>query len=265
MHRVAFVRSDHGEWNCLECMEVSVHARRELDMTIQFYDLVGDDANMPFSPFCWRIRMSLLHKGLTFTAVPWRFSDKSATAASGHSRVPVIKDGDQWVGDSWEIAKYLDAQYPDRPTLINGVEGQAYAQLVQALCQSLVFPAALPVALYQVYGILDEASQDYFRKSREAWLGKKLEDINAEPETGKANLAQALVPFNTMLDAHDFMGGDQPTYADYALFGVLKWGDVVSPYRPIDDASAVGQWFVRLENLYGGHAVNLPTVRQGSS
>ncbi|PZD74962.1 hypothetical protein C1752_00989 [Acaryochloris thomasi RCC1774] len=50
-------------------------------------------------------------------------------------------------------------------------------------------------------------------------------------------------------------------FADYVLFGILKWLDIVSAYKPIDDASSVGQWFDRLEGLYGEHAARVPTVR----
>ena len=64
-----------------------------------------------------------------------------------------------------------------------------------------------------------------------------------------------------MLKVAQFIGGDTPTYADYCLFGVLKWADVVSPYRPINDKSAIGEWFIRLENMFDAHAANAPTVR----
>ncbi len=57
------------------------------------------------------------------------------------------------------------------------------------------------------------------------------------------------------------LGGDQLMFADYVLFGILKWLDIVSAYKPIDDASSVGQWFDRLEGLYGEHAARVPTVR----
>ena len=165
------------------------------------------------------------------------------------------------MGDSWKIVKYLDEKYPNKPTLLNGAEGEAHASLVQELCANLVFPAAIPIAIYPVSQLLDEENRAYFVKTREAALGAKLSDINADPETGKANLEKALVPFNKMLKYTQFIGGDKPTYADYCLFGVLKWADIVSPYRPINDNSAIGEWFNRIEKLFDGHAANAPTVR----
>lgn len=230
-------------------------------MAIKLYDLAGSDPEIVFSPYCWRVRMSLLHKGLEFTSIPWRFLEKETIAESGHKAVPVINDNGTWVGDSWKIAKYLDDKYPDHPTLMEGAQGEAHALLVQELSASLIFPAAIPIAVYPVSQLLDEENLAYFVKTREAALGAKLVDINAEPAKGKANLSKALLPFNKMLKVAKFIGGDTPTYADYCLFGVLKWADVVSSYRPINDASAVGEWFIRLENMHGGHAANAPTVR----
>jgi glutathione S-transferase len=233
-------------------------------MAIKLYDLAGSDPEILFSPYCWRVRMSLLHKGLEFASIPWRFLEKETIAESGHKAVPVINDGGTWVGDSWGIVKYLDEKYPNQPTLLNGAEGEAHASLVQELCASLVFPAVIPVAIYPISQLLDEEDRAYFLKTREAALGNKLSDINADPDTGKANLEKALIPFNNMLKNTQFIGGNTPTYADYCLFGVLKWADVVSPYRPINDSSALGEWFVRLENMYDAHAANAPTVRNRS-
>lgn len=230
-------------------------------MSITLFDLVGTNPEIKFGPFCWRTRMSLLHKGVDFISEPWRFLEKDTIADSGHTAVPVINDGGQWVGDSWDIAKYLDEKYPDKPTLMNGAEGEAHALLIQELCMSLVFPAVIPIAAYPVSKILDEENQAYFIKTREAAFGNKLSEIHADPDTGKANLEKALTPFNNMLKSKQFIGGDAPTYADYVLFGVLKWADVVSSYRPINDSSAVGEWFVRLDNMYDGNGANAPTVR----
>jgi glutathione S-transferase len=63
-------------------------------MPIVMYDLAGADPALRFSPYCWRIRMALAHKGLDVETVPWRFTDKDVIAFSGQGRVPVIRDGD---------------------------------------------------------------------------------------------------------------------------------------------------------------------------
>ena len=75
-------------------------------MRIKLYELAGKD-DRRFSPYCWRTRMALEHKGLEYETIPVRFTDKDAIAFSGQERVPVIRDGSNVISDSWAIAEYL--------------------------------------------------------------------------------------------------------------------------------------------------------------
>ncbi len=226
-------------------------------MTIQFYELAGENTDIKFSPFVWRTRMALLHKGLDFESHAWQFKDRTSTE---HKTVPAIYDNGKMISDSFEIAKYLDAQYPDKPTLMNGAEGEAHAQLVSAICNNLIFFTAVTMAIYPVSQILDNESAPYFLETREGKFGKKLSEINADDrDAAKENLKKGLAAFEDTLGISDYLGGEKPTYADYTLFGVLKWIDVVA-YRPVDDSSNVGKWFDRISNLYNGNAANAPTV-----
>ena len=43
---------------------------------IRLYDLAGAHDDCRFSSNCWPVRMALLHKGLPFEAIPWRFTEK---------------------------------------------------------------------------------------------------------------------------------------------------------------------------------------------
>ena len=73
-------------------------------MAIKLYELAGADPDMRYSPFCWRTRLALAHKGLDFEGIPWRLTDKQMIAFSGSTRVPVLVDGETVVNDSWRIA-----------------------------------------------------------------------------------------------------------------------------------------------------------------
>ena len=102
-------------------------------MTIVMHDLAGADPALRFSPYCWRTRMALAHKGLAVETIPWRFTEKDALAFSGQGRVPVIRDGDRVVSDSWAIAEYLEDAYPDRPSLFGGANRARACPLHQRL------------------------------------------------------------------------------------------------------------------------------------
>ena len=62
-------------------------------MAITMYDLAGTEADRRFSPFCWRTKMALAHKGLAVETVPWRFTEKDKLPTPNDGRVPVIVDG----------------------------------------------------------------------------------------------------------------------------------------------------------------------------
>ena len=59
-------------------------------MTIKLYDLTDASREVFFSPYCWRTRMALNHKGLEFESIPWHFHrqepdrGKKRRARAGH-------------------------------------------------------------------------------------------------------------------------------------------------------------------------------------
>ena len=94
---------------------------------IQLWEL-GGKAGRSYSLFSWRTRMALAHKRLPFETRPVCMSDKPAIAFSGGKTVPVLKDGDTVVRDSWKIAEYLETRYPEAPSLFGGDIGRGLAR-----------------------------------------------------------------------------------------------------------------------------------------
>jgi glutathione S-transferase len=76
-------------------------------MSILLYDLVGRDPARPYSPHCWKAAMALSHKGLAFESVPTTFLQVPDIEGGLSKSVPVIRDGDNVVSDSFAIAFYL--------------------------------------------------------------------------------------------------------------------------------------------------------------
>ncbi len=226
-------------------------------MTIKLYDLTCAHRRIFFSPFCWRTRMALLHKGLAFESVPWHFTDTEALAPSGGNRVPVIVDGDRWVHDSWTIARYLDETYPDSPSLMANSAARALAKFIDSWCGATVFAALRPIAVPHVYGLVAEKDKAYFKESRERLLGL-LDQLSKDPAAERAALNKALAPANDALGEAPFLAGNAPDYSDYVLFGTLMWPAAVCPGNPIDSESPTGAWFERMLDLYDAHARKAP-------
>ena len=81
----------------------------------ELFELCGADRELLFSPYCWRVRLALAHKGLDWQSRPIHFTDKEAIAFSGQKLVPVLTDGDETINDSLAIFAYLDRRYPTQP------------------------------------------------------------------------------------------------------------------------------------------------------
>jgi len=222
-------------------------------MSIQMHDLAGADPALRFSPYCWRTRMALAHKGLPVETIPWRFTGKDAIAFSGQGRVPVIRDGGTVVSDSWTIAEYLEEQHPT-PTLFGGATGRAHARFINAWADSVLLPAIARLVVRDILDVLDPKDRDYFRSSREARFGMTLEAVQEGREQRLPAFRELLTPARLVLRAQPWLGGQAPSYADFIVFGTLQWPRCVSRFSLLAADDPVAEWQQRMLDLFGGLA-----------
>jgi len=229
-------------------------------MTILLYDLVGRDASRPFSPHCWKAAMALAHKGLDFASVPTPFTAVPGVEGGASKIVPVIRDGDKTIADSFAIALYLEDAYPDRPTLFGGDGGKAMARFIERWSQLTIHPYLGSAALMDIHDVLAPEDQEYFRKSREARYGKPLEEVPAGREAGLAAFRASLEPLRSMLSYQPWIGGASPLFADYILFGAFQWVRITSPFQTLAADDPVAEWLGRCLDLHGGVGRKVPAA-----
>ena len=227
-------------------------------MSLQLFELVGLDAARPFSPFCWRTRMALAHKGLDHGSIAWRFTEKDAIAPYGSERVPVLLHDDKPVVDSWVIANYLEDNFPDRPSLFGGEGGRAAGRLINSWADIVVNGGIFPLIVSDIPAHLGPVDADYFRTSREARLGRKLEEVAAERDKSVIAFRKLLEPMRITLRTQAYLGGAAPNYADYAAFGGFQWGRAVSPFRLLEADDPVYAWREKLLDAFDGMARRSP-------
>lgn len=214
----------------------------------ELFELRGADPELLFSPYCWRVRLALLHKGLDFHSRPLRFTDKEPLlTCSGQKLVPVLRDGDAVVHDSVAIFEYLDRAYPDNPLLGDGLAARRARLLERVIFQSVRMPL-LKILLPRVYAVIDPADKDYFRSSREKLLGSSLEDF-ADPLAGIMQLRMAVAPLEAWLGEQPYLDGESAGGSDYLVVGLFLWAWCLGA-QPWDADSNVGAWFQRLLGHY---------------
>jgi glutathione S-transferase len=226
-------------------------------MTLRLYDLSGAEPDRRFSPYCWRIRLALAHKGLPVETVAWHFTEKAEIAASGQKAVPVLVDGDRWIADSWTIANYLEDAYPNAPSLFGGAVGRSLTRHYSSLADGLVL-AIFPFVALDILHHIAEQDRAYFRQSREKRLGVPLEVIVEDRERKLPAFRASLAPLRATLKAQPFFGGERPLYADYAMFGPFQWARCISPFTLLEAGDPVKLWRDRLLDCFGALAREAP-------
>ena len=222
-------------------------------MPIQLYELVGRD-DRRFSPYCWRTRMALEHKGLTYETVPVRFTDKDMIAFSGQERIPVIKDGDTVVSDSWANAEYLEDHYADAPSLFGGEAGRGLAKFMNVWTDRALHLALIRLVIVDILDHVDPADTDYFIDSRTARFGKSPAEVQTRSESDIKAFGAAISTLRAALDGQNFLSGNAPAYGDYIVFGAFAWARSISEFPLIEKDDTVYAWRDRMLDLYDGMA-----------
>ena len=218
---------------------------------IVLYDLAGADGRR-FSPYCWRTRLALAHKGLAYRTDATRFVDIASIDDGKHKTVPVIDDGGRFVAGSWAIANYLEHQYADGPSLFGGPAGHALTLFVQDWVVDVVHRGIIELVLHDIYVQLDKGDQVYFRTTREKRFGRTLEEVQSGRESRVLDFRKCLQPLRQTLATQKWLGGDAPLYADYIVFGALQWPRVVSSFPLLADDDPLTVWFARCLDLLDG-------------
>ncbi|MBS0520591.1 MAG: glutathione S-transferase N-terminal domain-containing protein [Proteobacteria bacterium] len=219
---------------------------------ILLYDLVFQDDRRP-SPYCWRTKFALAHKGLKWTEEPTGFTEKHKIAFAGSQTVPVITDGEKSVKDSWAIALHLDRAHPGNPLFESEtarVHGRFVANWVDTSVQGTLFP----LIVGDLYDRVRPADHDYFRESRGKRLGTAdFQGFQAKArEKGVAAFRAVLEPARRLLKEQLFLAGAQPGYPDYALAGAFMWSRIASPLTLLETDDPVHAWRERMLDLFGG-------------
>jgi len=226
----------------------------------QLFELCGEDRAICFSPFVWRVLFCLKHKGLEFDRVPAMFLEKSEQGDGGTPAYPTLRDGDTWVSDSLAIAKYLDRTYPENP-LFGSEAAEGQAQFLNNWFDGTVVMGLFPMVAAEVCAILGEDNAKYFRETREARLGRTLEEAAANRDQAVEAYRASLGVMRGTLAQQPFLSGDKPGWADYAAAGPLVWSRIVAPdFALFLEDDPIHAWFEKMLDLFDGFARNAPTV-----
>ena len=215
------------------------------------FELAAANPEIRFSPYVWRTKMALAHKGIDVQTVPWRFMDKELIAASKQTKVPVLKDGDNWISDSWAIANYLEDTYPDRPSLFGGDSARNLTRFFN-ITGDMINAQIFSFVALDIVQILDEKDKNYFIKTSEERVGKSLAEFSSNREERLPHFQKSLQALRLTLNEQSYFSGKNPLYADHIIFGGFQWARCVSSFELLAKDDPIYAWRERMLDAYGG-------------
>lgn len=219
-------------------------------MSITLYELSGADRSLRFAPHCWKSKLALVHKQLSFQTEPVWFTEKEKFAFAEQPLLPVITDGDKVVCDSWSIAEHLEEKYPQAPSLFANNEAKEKAKALH-LWASTVLSKHIPgILILDLYNVIAEQDKEYFRRSREERIGTSLEAFAATPEKHIKGLQKELTYVRELLATKNYLGGNKPDYSDICLLATFLWIATSGTTEFLEKDDLIYAWYQRVLTNY---------------
>ena len=221
------------------------------DNTITFYDLTMA-SGVTTSPFVWSTKYALKHKGFDLEVVPGGFTGIMERTGGKTERLPAIVDDGKWVLDSWGIVEYLDQTYPDRPMLIPHESVAVLTRMMDSWWWPTAVGPWMRCFCADYRDACFEHDKEYVTRSREIFVGMKLEDMQAGREDRLPSISAAIEPLRFALRDSPWLGGSAPNYADYRMIGPILFAASLcgTPFLAADDP--LRDWIERCRDLFGG-------------
>jgi len=222
---------------------------------LRLFELVVNDGT-PISPYAWRVRLTLGKLGIPFEHVGVGFTEIRTIADGQFATVPVLEDGDLFLADSWDIAEHLDGRYAEG-SLLGSAREKDTIRFVERWCRHRLLAPLTRICVLDILGRLRPADQAYFRQSREARLGARLEQVVADRTERVAAFRRELEPLRSGLSEAPFVVGDEPGYPDFIAAAALIWAGSVCTIPLLEQDDPVLTWFERCLALAGDVRPNL--------
>ncbi len=165
--------------------------------------------------------------------------------------MPALRDGDHLVVDSWTIARYLEAAYPEGPSLFGGAGGEQVTRFVQSWSTAVLHAGLVALIVADIWQRLPAEDQEYFRRyAASSASGGRSRRSRPAARTRVEAFRASLQPLRLALEDAPFLGGEQPLYADYLAFGALQWARVASPFEVLAADDPLQAWLERCLDLH---------------
>lgn len=188
----------------------------------QFGDSIYIYIYISSKPPYWQCEKGFLTRNSLSGLVP----GESASGSKIKYTVPAIQHipTNTYIMDSTPIAQFLEATYPDPPIQLTSELGRE----IETKARGVVSEAFRASVMPREPGILSPLAQEYFRRTREAWLGHRLEELldGDKEEQAWSAVSRDVRAVGELLQTNKadgpFVLGARPSYTDFFIAGSLQ-------------------------------------------
>jgi glutathione S-transferase len=204
------------------------------------------------SQYSEKVRLILDYKGLDYRKIEVTpgVGQVELMRQAGQRQVPVLKDGSVFIGDSTEIALYLERKYPEKPLIPTAAKTRGLCLMMEEWADESIgskgrkaFIGAFNKNQNFRTSLLPDGTPDFFKTLVGSIPGEILDVLGSGVGFGGDAVKQAVTALRQDLDAlcsilqdSPYLLGDTPTLADLAVAGlsiILKFPD--GPYLDIPE------------------------------
>ena len=207
-------------------------------MALIFHERVGLEGRR-ISPFSWRIRYALAHKGLQPTVLPTRFADVARIRAlSGQDLVPIIEHDETVVHDSWSIACHLEDRFPDASVAVRRRHRARHRAAGEHLVRHRAGSCHAAAGLRRLHSLHRSGRPRLFPWLARDPTGHDTRAIQCRSRRGVGRPGRRPARhLERTLSEQAFLAGEAPAYVDYIIFSVFQWARIGSPRDVLADTA----------------------------
>ena len=191
------------------------------------------------SHYCEKVRLILDYKGLAYRKIEITpgIGQLDIFRMSGQRQVPVLKDGNEVIADSTEIAFYLDRKYPERPLIPTEPQRRSQCLILEQWADDSVGINARKLLISAVgqdstflTSALPSGTPGFLRNLVQSVPREAIDLVGfgagASPDAIKSarkEMHRSLESLSEMLRDQPYLLGDQPTLADFAVAAMTMY------------------------------------------
>ena len=185
------------------------------------------------SPFCMKVRAVLAHKGLPYEKVPALTKIREVARRGKIGKVPALEIDGEFLVDSTDICLELERRFPERPVVPSEPRERAACLLHEELADEALYFFGLYFHWHEPKG--RARAKKYFSRT---FLGRlafvpyhrRIESqlrghgLSRKAEAHvRRDLDRNLDAIEALLEGRDWLVGEGPTLADFAIGAQLKY------------------------------------------